>query len=148
MSTTTSVVLAVALNNEERNMATVSSDELRTAQVADETCQRLLLQASKTPIYEPKKDGLIVGVYPVDGSQQVVVPQTWFLESCIWNIIPHQRAIREHIACSKPSAVLSFGCGSPKTFTKPLETATYGRETALRRRRKQTLCSCFSPRGA
>jgi hypothetical protein len=74
-STTTPVGLAITLNNEERNVDTVSSDELQTAQAADETCQRLLLQTSKTPMYELNKDGLLVRVSPVDGSQQVVVPQ-------------------------------------------------------------------------
>jgi hypothetical protein len=59
-STTTPVVLAIALNTEERNVATVSSDELRTAQAADETCQSLLLQTSKTPMYELNKDGILV----------------------------------------------------------------------------------------
>jgi Integrase zinc binding domain len=74
-STTTPVGLVISLNNEERNVATVSSDELRTAQAADETCQRLLLQTSKTPMYELNKDGLLVRVFLVDGSQQVVVPE-------------------------------------------------------------------------
>jgi hypothetical protein len=49
-STTTPVGLAIALNNEERKVATGSSDDLRTAQAAYETCQRLLLQTSKTPM--------------------------------------------------------------------------------------------------
>jgi hypothetical protein len=75
-STTTPVGLAIALNTEERNVATVSSDELRTAQAADETCQRLLLQTSKTPMYDLNKDGLLVRVSPVDGSQHVVVHQS------------------------------------------------------------------------
>jgi hypothetical protein len=74
-STTTPVVLAIALNNDERNVETVSSDKLRTAQAADETCQRLFLQTSKTPMYELNKYGLLVRVSPVDGSQRVVVPQ-------------------------------------------------------------------------
>jgi hypothetical protein len=56
-STNTPVGLAIALNNEERNVATASSDELRTAQAAGETCQRLSLQTSKTPMYELNKDG-------------------------------------------------------------------------------------------
>jgi hypothetical protein len=36
-STTTPVGLAIALNNEEWNVETILSDELRTAQAADET---------------------------------------------------------------------------------------------------------------
>jgi hypothetical protein len=74
MSTNTPVGLAIALYNEERNVETVSSDELRTAQAADETCQRLLLQTSKATMYELKKE--FVRVSPVDGSQQEVVPQS------------------------------------------------------------------------
>jgi hypothetical protein len=75
-STTTPVGLAIALNTEKQNVATVSSDELRTAQAADETFQMLLLQTSKSPMYELNKDGLLVRVSPVDGSQHVVVPQS------------------------------------------------------------------------
>jgi hypothetical protein len=74
-STTNPVGLSIALNTEERNVAPVSSDELRTAQAADETCQRLLLQTSESPMYELNKDGIQVQVSPVDCSKQVVVPQ-------------------------------------------------------------------------
>jgi hypothetical protein len=74
-STTTPVVLAIALNTEERNVATVSSDELRTAKAADKTFQMLLLQKSKTLMYELNKDGILVRFSSFDGSQQVVVPQ-------------------------------------------------------------------------
>ena len=79
------VGLAVALttNNrnviptgKEQNVTTISSDELRTAQAADITCQKLLTQTSKTSLYDLNDDGILVRVSPSDGSQQVVVPQT------------------------------------------------------------------------
>ena len=79
------VGLAVALttNNrnviptgKEQNVATISSDELRTAQAADITCQKLLTQTSTTSLYDLNDDGILVRVSPSDGSQQVVVPQT------------------------------------------------------------------------
>jgi hypothetical protein len=127
----------VALNKEERNVATGSSDEFLTAQATDDTCQRILLQTFKTHMYELNKDGLLVRVSPVDGSQQAVEPQNQVPRILYMENYPHQRAIREHIACSKPFVVPLFGRGSPKASTKPLESATFAPETALRRRRNQ-----------
>jgi hypothetical protein len=78
------VALAVALTTKdwkviptgkEQNVTTVSSDELRTAQAADDTCQRLLTQLPKTSLYDLNDKSLLVRVSPRDGSQQVVVPK-------------------------------------------------------------------------
>jgi hypothetical protein len=78
------VGLAVVLTTEYRNViptgkkknvTTVSSDELRTAQAADDTCQRLLVQTSKTSVYYLNDDGLLVRVSPRDGSREVVIPK-------------------------------------------------------------------------
>ena len=76
--------LAVALTTDnrnviptgkEQNVTTISSDELRTAQAADITCQKLLNQTSRTSLYDLNDDGILVRVSPSDGSQQVVIPE-------------------------------------------------------------------------
>jgi hypothetical protein len=59
----------------ERDVAALSTDELRTAQAEDETCQRLLTQATKSVIYDLDQDGLLVRISPSDGSRQIVIPQ-------------------------------------------------------------------------
>ena len=78
------VGLAVALTTDnrnviptgkEQNVTTISSDELRTAQAADITCQKLLTQTSTTSLYDLNDDGILVRVSPSDGSQQVVIPK-------------------------------------------------------------------------
>jgi hypothetical protein len=78
------VGLAVALTTEDRNViptgkeqnvTTVSSDELRSAQAADDTCKRLLTQTSKSSVYDLNDDGLLERASPRDWSQQVVIPK-------------------------------------------------------------------------
>jgi Integrase zinc binding domain len=53
-------------------VTTISSDELRTAQATDITCQQLL---TRTSLYDLNDDGPLVRVSPIDGSQQVVIPK-------------------------------------------------------------------------
>jgi hypothetical protein len=78
------VGLAVALTTDDRNViptvkeenvTTVSSDELRTAQAADDTCQRLLTHTSNTSLYDLNDEGRLVRVSPHDRSRQVVIPK-------------------------------------------------------------------------
>lgn len=58
----------------ETNVAAVSTEELRKEQATDPTCQRLL--AMTGGLYDVDDDGLLIRIAPIDGSHQVVVPDS------------------------------------------------------------------------
>jgi hypothetical protein len=149
------VGLAVMLTTEDRNViqtgkeqivTMVSSDELRNAQAADDTCQRLLTQTSITSLYDLSDNGLLVRVSPRDGSQQVLIPKTLVSRILTWSTTPLPRVILELIVCSKPYVVPIFGRGSQKMYTKRYECATSVRKTASRKIERLTLLSYFPQR--
>jgi transposase InsO family protein len=61
---------------QERDVATISRDEIRAAQSSDPTCQQILAQATRTGLYDLNEEGVLVRIAPSDGSRQVVVPRS------------------------------------------------------------------------
>jgi hypothetical protein len=60
----------------ETNLAAVSKDELRREQATDPTFQRLLAMVGGALLYDVNKDGLLIRIAPIDGSLQVIVPDS------------------------------------------------------------------------
>jgi hypothetical protein len=129
------------------DVATVSTEELLTEQAVDPVCKKLLLSADKSLLHDLNEAGILVRKSPLDGSQQIVVPQSLISRILYLEHYPpasgHPGAHRMFHTIRKTFS----GPASRKTSTRRFDNAICVPGILYRRKGRRTRSSSFPRTG-